>query len=145
MAESESEHAGSEEEDVEECPGARDKARRRAAASTHEAAARAAALAEIATRAAAPAMVPGSNAQRRGTKRSAHAAGHDAETTGDVPAAQRDASARDDGAAEETHGPGAPSSGQVELTKPVNWASMSLSARKHWKKNRGKHNGKTCF
>ena len=35
---------------------------------------------------------------------------------------------------------GAASGGQVELTKPANWGSMSLSARRHWKKNRSKHN-----
>ena len=35
---------------------------------------------------------------------------------------------------------GAASGGQVELTKPANWDSMSRSARRHWKKNRSKHN-----
>ena len=99
---------------MEECPGARDQARLRAATLTHEAAARAAALAERATRAAAPAVAPGGNAQRRGTKRSAHAVGYDPGTINGVIAAQRDAPARDGGAAaEETHGPGAPSPGQT--------------------------------
>ena len=128
-----------EGEDGEECPGARDQARRRAAASAHEAAARAAALAEIATKATAAA--PGDNAQQRGTKRSAHAAGHDAETIGDATAAQRDASARGAAAAEEIHGPGAP--GHVGLEKPENWDSMSQAARKSWKKRRAKYKGNT--
>ena len=143
MDESESEQAENEEGDegeVEECPGARAQARRRATASAHEAALRAAVQTDMAIRAAAAA--PGDNVQRRGTKRSAHTAGHDAETTGDIHAAQHDDSARGS-AAEETHGPGPPSPGQVELTKPENWASMSKREKCTWKKNRAKHKGNT--
>ena len=36
-------------------------------------------------------------------------------------------------------GNGAASGGQVELTKPADWDSMSKVAKKHWKKNRAKH------
>ena len=145
MAESESEHAESEKKvEVEERPGARDKARRWAAAVVHEAALCAAALAEMATKAAAPAVAPGGNAQQRGTKRSAPTADHDAETTGNETAAQRDAPARSGAtAAEEAYGPGAPSPGQVGLVKPANWGSMSKSAKTQWKQKRAKHKGNT--
>ena len=38
---------------------------------------------------------------------------------------------------------GAASGGQVELTKPANWDSMSQAAKKGWKKKRAKHKGGT--
>jgi hypothetical protein len=137
-AESDSEQAEKEEEEeeeeVEESPGARGTVKRRAAALAHELALRAAYMADMATRAVASAVAPGGNAQPRGTKRSAHAAGNDAETTGNAYAGQRDALAR---GAEESHGRGASSTGPVELTKPLNWDSMSKLA-KHWRKTRAK-------
>jgi hypothetical protein len=40
-------------------------------------------------------------------------------------------------------GNGAASGGQVELTKPTNWDSMSQRAKKYWKKTRAKHKGNT--
>jgi hypothetical protein len=36
---------------------------------------------------------------------------------------------------------GAASGGQVELTKPANWDSMSQAAKKGWKKKRAKRKG----
>ena len=41
-------------------------------------------------------------------------------------------------------GSGATSGGQVELTKPANWDSMSKTAKKDWKRKRAKHKGSTC-
>ena len=53
-------------------------------------------------------------------------------------AARRGAPARA-ASAEETRGSGASVPGQVELTKPEHWDSMSRAAKKHWKKLREKH------
>jgi hypothetical protein len=37
----------------------------------------------------------------------------------------------------------AASGGQVELTKPANWGSMSKNAKTNWKQNNAKHKGNT--
>jgi hypothetical protein len=42
-------------------------------------------------------------------------------------------------------GRGAASGGQVELTKPANWDSMSKAAKKNWKKESGKAQIKHVF
>jgi hypothetical protein len=101
-------------------------------AAARKAAAHAAALDVVlpTTLAAAAAAPEGYNFPRYGAKRSADLAG--IETQRDA-AAQSDAPARAAAAQEETRSPKGPVPGQVELTRPVKWTSMSRSTNKNWK------------